>query len=243
MSGMFTLLLIAMCFSMVVAFLLIRRLQERPWTQQGILEGSHDKGGPTSYAPRVGLWAFLLVVTSIFTVFIGAYFMRMDPTHGGAPLPSNAHLDAWIPIHDPGILWANTAVLILASIAMQLSHGFGSSGVGRASMRRYFNAAGILTMAFLVGQVFAWRELYATGQYGVSSPAFSFFILLTAVHGLHLVGGLVVWTRAAAKLGRGLEKADLRAVAALRQSIALCATYWHYLLMIWLVLFAILLLT
>jgi cytochrome c oxidase subunit 3 len=110
-------------------------------------------------------------------------------------------------------------------------------------MRRYFNAAGFLTMLFLAGQVFAWRELYATGEYGVSSPAFSFFVLLTAVHGLHLVGGLFVWSRAAARIRRGLEKAELREVAALRQSVQLCATYWHYLLLIWLVLFAILLST
>jgi cytochrome c oxidase subunit 3 len=110
-------------------------------------------------------------------------------------------------------------------------------------MRRYFNAAGLLTMLFLVGQVFAWRELYVTGEYGVTSASFSFFILLTAVHGLHLVGGLVVWSRAATRLRTGLEQADLREVAALRQSIQLCATYWHYLLLIWLVLFAILLTT
>ena len=110
-------------------------------------------------------------------------------------------------------------------------------------MRRYFNAAGLLTMVFLVGQVFAWRELYATGEYGVSSPSFSFFILLTAVHGLHLVGGLVVWSRAAIRIRSGLEQAELHQVAALRQSVQLCATYWHYLLMIWLVLFAILLST
>jgi cytochrome c oxidase subunit 3 len=240
---MFTLLTIAMCFSMVVAFILIRRLQERPWTQQGILEGSQDQDGFTSSAPKVGLWAFLGVVTSVFMVFIGAYFMRMNPTHGGAALPSDVHLDTWLPVNEPWFLWLNTLALILASIAIQLAHGFSSSAAGRTRMRRYFNAAGVLTMLFLIGQVLAWRVLYATGNYGIASPAFSFFVLLTAVHGLHLVGGLVVWSRAAARLRRGLESAELQQVAALRQSIQLCATYWHYLLLIWLVLFAILLTT
>lgn len=235
---MFTLLFFAMCFAMVVAFLLIRRLQEKPWTQHGILEGSQD--GLTSSAPRVGLWAFLGVVTSVFAVFIGAYFMRLDTTHGGI---ADGHMHAWVALDEPSILWVNTILLILASIAIQLAHGFGSSGRGRAGMRRYFNAAGLLTMAFLVGQVFAWRELYATGNYGVASPAFAFFILLTAVHGLHLVGGLVAWTRAASRIRSGLEKAELHEVAALRQTVALCATYWHYLLLIWLILFAILLST
>lgn len=235
---MFTLLAIGMCFSMVVAFVLIRRLQEKPWTQQGIIEGSQDN--LTSSAPKVGLWAFLLVVTSVFLVFIGAYYMRMDTSHGGI---AAGHMNGWATLEEPALLWFNTAGLVVASIAIQLAHGFSSSPSGRARMSGYFNAAGLLTMAFLVGQVFAWRELYVTGDYGVSSPAFSFFVLLTSVHGLHLLGGLVVWGRAAARMRRGLENAELHEVARLRQSIQLCATYWHYLLLIWLVLFAILLTT
>lgn len=235
---MFTLLFIAMCFSMVVAIILIRRLQEKPWTQHGILEGSQD--GLTSSAPKVGLWVFLGVVTSVFLIFIGAYFMRLDMSHGGV---ASGMMEGWMPLDEPGILWVNTAALILASIAIQLAHGFSSSPQGRRKMRLYFNSAGLLTMAFLIGQVAAWRELYVTGEFDASSPAFAFFVLLTAVHGLHLVGGLVVWSRTAANIRRGLEKAELQEIAALRQSVTLCATYWHYLLMIWLVLFAILLST
>lgn len=234
---MFTLLFIGMVLSMVIAWLLIRRLQERPWTQHGIIEGSQD--GLTSSAPKVGLWAFLGVVTSLFLVFIGAYFMRMDTSHGGI---AAGQMRAWVPLDEPRLLWVNTIVLVLASISIQLAHSHaGSTGI--SGMRKYFNAAGLLTMLFLFGQAYAWRELYSTGQFDTSSPAFSFFVLLTAVHGLHLVGGLVVWTRTAGRLKRGLEQADLVEVAALRQSIQLCATYWHYLLMIWLVLFAILLST
>jgi len=233
----FTLLFIGMVLSMVIAWVLIRRLQERPWTQHGIIEGSQD--GFTSSAPKVGLWAFLGVVTSLFLVFIGAYFMRMDTTHGGI---AAGQMRMWVPLDEPGLLWVNTIVLVLASIAIQLAHSH-AGATNIAGMRNYFNTAGLLTMLFLFGQAYAWRELYATGQFDVSSPAFSFFVLLTAVHGLHLLGGLVVWTRTAGRLRRGLERADLIEVAALRQSIQLCATYWHYLLMIWLVLFAILLST
>lgn len=235
---MFTLLFIAMLFCMAVAYFLIRRLQEKPWTQHGILEGSQD--GLTSSAPKVGLWAFLGVVTSVFLVFIGAYFMRMDMSHGGM---AAGQMQGWVPLDEPAILWANTIALILASIAIQLAHGFSSSARGRVRMRRYFNAAGVLTMLFLIGQVVAWQELYATGEFGASSVSFAFFVLLTAVHGVHLVGGLVVWSRAASRIRHGLDQAELHEVAALRQSVQLCATYWHFLLVIWLALFAILLST
>ena len=234
---MFTLLFIAMTLSMVIAWVFIRRLQEKPWAQHGIIAGSQDD--LTSSAPQVGLWLFLGVVTSLFLVFIGAYFMRMDTTHGGI---AAGHMNAWAPVNEPGVLWLNTIVLILGSIAIQLAHSYaGKTDV--AAMRQYFNTAGLLTMAFLVGQAFAWQQLYSTGDFNVGSPAFSFFILLTAVHALHLLGGLVVWSKTAVALRRGVEQADLADVGALRQRVQLCATYWHYLLLIWLVLFAILLST
>ena len=236
---MFTLLFIAMIISMTVGWLLIRRLQERPWTEIGVIEGSHDRGGRTSSAPKVGLWVFLGVVSSLFTVFIGAYFMRMDASHGGVAVQ---HLHPWVPVHDPAILWVNTLALIAASIAIQLAHSHGAR-TGLPEMRRYFNVAGLLTMLFLLGQAYAWRLLYMSGDYGVGSPAFAFFVLLTAVHGLHLIGGLFVWSRTAGKLRAGLERADLAEIGAIRQSVQLCATYWHYLLLIWIVLFAILLST
>ena len=236
---MFTLLFIAMIIAMTIAWLLIRRLQERPWTELGVIAGSHDTGGRMASAPQVGLWAFLGVVSSVFAVFIGAYFMRMDTTHGGI---AAGHMSGWVPVNEPLLLWVNTLLLIAASISIQLAHSH-AARTGIASMRRYFNVAGALTMLFLLGQGYAWKMLYATGDYGVGSPAFSFFILLTAVHALHLIGGLYAWSRTAGRLRTGLEEADLVQVGAIRHSVKLCATYWHYLLLIWIVLFAILLTT
>jgi len=234
---MFKLLFVAMIISMIVAWTLIRRLQEKPWAEHGIIEGSQD--GLTSSAPKVGLWAFLGVVTSLFLIFIGAYFMRMDMSHGGV---ASGRMEGWMPLDEPAILWLNSIVLIFASLAIQLAHSHAGK-TDLAGMRRYFNAAGFLTMAFLIGQVFAWWELYSTGNYGPASAAFSFFVLLTAVHGLHLVGGLFFWSRTAAQLRSGLENASIAEVGHIRQNVQLCGTYWHYLLFIWIVLFALMLAT
>ena len=234
---MFILLFIAMVLSMVVAWALIRQLQAKPWTQHGVIPGSQD--GLTSSAPKVGLWIFLGIVTSLFTVFIGAYFMRMDNTHGGV---ASGIMHGWVPLAEPGVLWLNTVLLVLASVTIQIAR----TAAGRSNIeavRKYFTAAGALTVAFLAGQLFAWQQLNATGNYGVGDPAFSFFILLTAVHGLHLIGGLVVWGRTAERIWVGFDGANVTEVSALRQSVELCATYWHYLLLVWLVVFAILLST
>ena len=97
-------------------------------------------------------------------------------------------------------------------------------------------AAGALALAFLAGQIIAWRQLDAAGYYLASNPANTFFYLLTALHGLHLLGGVVALGRTTAKAWRGL------AVEKLRLSVELCAMYWHFLLLIWLILFGLVLL-
>jgi cytochrome c oxidase subunit III len=235
---MFTLLFIMMLISITVAALLIRRLPERPWAHIGVLTGSQD--GLTSSAPKVGLWAFLGVVTSLFLIFTAAYFMRLNgAAHAGIP---SGMMHAWVPVGEPALLWVNTVVLVLASVSMQMARNFAGTG-GLQSARSYFAGAGLLTVVFLVGQVGAWLQLRATGHYDHTNPAFAFFVLLTAVHGLHLVGGLVVVARTAGKLWRGLEKASVVQLSALRQSVELCTTYWHYLLLVWLGLFILLLST
>ena len=99
-------------------------------------------------------------------------------------------------------------------------------------------AGGIFAVAFLAGQLLAWRQLQAAGYYAAGNPATAFFYLLTAVHGLHLLGGLFVWGRVVARTwGRDAT------VGAARLSVELCTVYWHYLLVVWLVLFGLLLIT
>lgn len=223
---------IGLLLGVTVWWLLIQRLRDKPWTVHGVLAGSQE--GLTSSAPKVGLWAFLGMVTSLFLIFTGAYVMRMGHGHG--------ELHEWHPVAEPFVLWVNTAMLIAASVAMQIAYGRASRN-DFAGMRRYFSAGGALTVAFLLGQVLAWLELERTGHYDHTNPAFSFFVLLTAVHGLHLVGGLTVLARTAARLWHGLAGASVVEVAAVRQSVQLCTTYWHYLLLVWLGLFLLLLST
>jgi hypothetical protein len=78
--------------------------------------------------------------------------------------------------------------------------------------------AGVSAVVFLIGQLLAWRQLIAAGYVVAGNPANSFFYLVTAIHGLHLLGGLVALGRTIVKLWRG---ADL---PKLRLSVELCTT-------------------
>jgi cytochrome c oxidase subunit 3 len=104
-------------------------------------------------------------------------------------------------------------------------------------MRNALIAGGLLTLGFVAGQLLAWDQLAAAGFYAQDNPATAFFYLVTGLHGLHLLGGL--WFMIL--LGLRLKREDQREKA--RQTVALCATYWHYLLLVWLILFTMLLRT
>lgn len=230
---MMTALFIGMLTGITVWWLLVQRLKTKPWIEQGVIPASQDDF--TSSAPKVGLWVFLGVVASLFLIFTGAYVMRMDHGHGGGMQP-------WVAVDEPKLLWLNTAVLVLASVVMQVARG-AAQRHNFAALRRYFTAAGVLSVLFLLGQLWAWQMLAATGRYSVATPAYTFFLLLTTVHALHIVGGLFVLTRASARIWHGPAEDDVAAAERTRTSVELCTIYWHFLLTVWIGVFWLLLTT
>jgi cytochrome c oxidase subunit 3 len=202
---------------------LLSKITAKPWEHAGEMEGVHGEYVVTRSAGQTGLWLFLAVVSSFFMLFIVSYYTR-------------SQFPDWEILADPGILWVNTGVLVLASVALQMA----SSAARRDAavmMRNALIAGALLTMAFVVGQLMAWEQLANEGFYAQENPATAFFYLLTGLHAVHLLGGL--WFMLL--LGFRLKRVEQREKA--RQTVALCATYWHYLLLVWLILFTLLLRT
>ncbi len=166
----------------------------------------------------VALWVFIGVATTLFALFITAYVMRM----------SNA--DA-VAIAMPPQLWLSTALLLLCSVLLQQAAA-SAAAAQMAPSRTMLLAAAAGALGFLLSQSWAWQALLAQQVSAVGNPAGSFFYLLTALHGLHLLGGLAGWWLAARVAWRPNDPAG----AAWR--IALCARYWHFLLLAWVALFA-----
>ncbi|MFQ6004637.1 MAG: cytochrome c oxidase subunit 3 [Woeseia sp.] len=219
----FTLVFLAVIMAAVIGWLLRQSLNTQPWEANDPVENRPGRGVIKAEPAKIALLSFIAVVTSLFALFLSAYLMRME------------YAD-WRPLNEPKLLWLNTGLLILASIAFQLTRG----AAGRnqlLTVKTGLITGGLCTIFFLLGQLVAWQQLNADGYFMTGNPANSFFYVLTALHGLHLIGGLWVWGRTTARV---LTGADARSV---RLSVQLCTVYWHYLLLVWLVLFALLLST
>lgn len=209
----------AVLMAVAVWWLLRHTINVQPWAAQGVIEDAHGSmtGRP---AIKIGLWVFLAVVAVLFLLLIAAYGSRMA-------------YEVWRPVPQVKLLWANTVVLVLASVALQWA--LVAARRGRIDrMRAGLLAGGALTVLFLLGQIYAWQQLANTAYFEVTNPAIAFFYLITGAHGLHLLGGMVAWGRTAGRVWGDF------AATKVTQSVELCTIYWHFLLAVWLVLFGLL---
>ncbi|MFC5699013.1 cytochrome c oxidase subunit 3 [Pseudomonas sp. GCM10022186] len=194
-----------------------------PGESQGPEAPIHDR----RRTARVGLGVFLGVVTSLFLLFLLAFIARSQVSDW-RPLT-----DPLAPLAHPWMLWVNTALLALGSACLQWAKvAIERHQVSTASLA--FLLGGAFAVAFLGGQLWVWQQFAAWGYFVSGNPANSFFYLLTGLHGLHLAGGLVAWGVVAQRLLRHGPAERLRT------GMEFCAFYWHYLLGLWLVLFALL---
>ncbi len=199
---------------------LIKSLTEKPWETKGLIGGLNPKGAFDVPAERVALTFFLCVASILFSLFLVSYYIRME-------------IADWIPLAEPGLLWVNTLILVISSALFQLARSAGKTE-NQKLVKIGLIAGGLFAFAFIFGQLIAWQQLYDEGYFLASNPANSFFYILTGLHGIHLLGGLWVWSRSSIKLLFGAE------VKEIRLSVELCTIYWHFLLLVWLVLFGIL---
>jgi len=216
------LIVLATMLVTLLGWLLKQSFNTEPWVAEAVAEAAYQ--APFNAKPKlVALTTFLAVATSFFALILSAYSLRME-------------LGDWIPLTEPQLLWVNTGTLVLASVVFQWTRNVAVSD-RMSQVKPGLLLTGILTIAFLVGQLLAWQQLNASGQYMTSNPSNAFFFLLTAIHGIHILGGMYVWGRATVKSFIGRDD------AAVGQSIELCTIYWHFLLLVWLVLFGLMLST
>jgi cytochrome c oxidase subunit 3 len=186
---------------------------------------------------RLGVGVALTGIVMIFVSYSSAYVVRqglptLDPRTGTL-------VRDWLPLQLPNFLLVNTLVLLLSTLTMELARrqavragvaaGTASDPVGRTETDRmpWLALTAILGLSFLAGQWLVWRELAARGFYVATSPSSSFFYLLTGMHGIHLLGGVIALLAAGA--------ASLLRKSAASTAVAVDATtwYWHFMTVLW----------
>lgn len=209
---------------------IIGKLTEKSWlvTDRASAKDTAGDSVAVSAAPT-GLFVYFAVATVLFLIVAVMYLMRMGVGHIGFGLD-------WRPTPKPWLLWVNTFVLILSSVTFQQAR-IAARCEETQRVVILLLTAGLLAFAFLAGQLIVWQQFVSHGYFVATNPANSFFYLITTLHGLHLLGGLVAWGRTTEKVWNGAE------IAKVRLSVELCALYWHFLLVVWLVFFALLLAT
>ncbi len=141
----------------------------------------------------------------------------------------------WQPFALPTVLYVSTAVLLASSLTMEKARS--ECRGGRPDrLRLWINVSVLLGLGFLGCQLLGWQQLVTRGLFLASNPANSFYYLLTAGHGLHLLGGIVVlgyiWTRL---------RGHRRAWPTRKAAIEAAAVYWHCMDVLWIYILGLLL--
>jgi cytochrome c oxidase subunit 3 len=179
--------------------------------------GGSGRGAGGWFVPahtyQTGMLMGLAGIVMLFGAFTSAMVVRKGLSND------------WVSTTLPHILYVNTLLLIASSVTLELSRRALSKGAKGFSPWLFATVA--LGVAFVAGQLTAWRELAERGVYLSSNPSGAFFYLMTAAHGLHLLGGILALGYVAAKapsIAAGRKK---------RTAVDVAALYWHFMDGLW----------
>ena len=169
--------------------------------------GDDGSRGASRGASFIGLFVLLAASMMVFAALTWAFVFRRGLSGDWASMPK------------PPILFVNTAVLLASSFAIEVARRALKAGI-RSKFNAWWSAGALLGVLFLFGQALAWQQLKDLGIYVATSPSSSFFYILTASHGLHLVGG-------------GAALLYVAVGPARRTVIDISAIFWHFLDGLW----------
>ena len=184
------------------------------------------RGGTHPTAASTGVWVGVATISMSFAAYTSAMIVRQGASGD------------WLHFRLPSVLYLNTLVILASGVTLEVARrnhanrSMEGDGVlalpGPVSRtRNWITATLILGLLFLVGQVVAWRQLGAQGLFLATNPSSAFFYILTALHGIHLLGGLggLLYTRRRLRRGPALDAGPVLGAAAL---------YWHFMAVLWL---------
>ena len=205
---------------------IFKLLMQKPWDPAQVKVDNLHEGVTLDLSKgKLGLRYIMIISTIFFCLFIVTYSDRL------------VYPD-WQKMPEPLMLWLNTFILIISSTIF-LNAQIAAKNNQFEIVKKRLIIIGFLTLAFLIGQLLVWLQFINLGYYVSSNPANAYFYVFTALHGLHLIGGLVYWNMAIKKVW---ITSDI-VVANAKHTVELCAIYWHFLLIVWFILFGLMIAT
>ncbi len=194
---------------------------------------------------RLGLMIGMVSVMMLFITFSTTFIFRHHVKHFDPR--AGIFVSDWAPVPLPyTLLLFNTAILLLSSFTIEKGRrqvfeqavvapitALPGIAADRGCRVSWVAVTAFLGVMFLGGQALAWRHLTQRGYLLASNPANSFFYLLTGLHAVHLLGGVLA-------LGYALFSGFLpRPLERRRVIVDVAAWYWHFMAMLWIYVFAV----
>jgi cytochrome c oxidase subunit III len=181
----------------------------------GTLRTVEDYSPPPSSS---AIWVGVAAICMSFAAFTSALIVRQG-----------ASTD-WRHFTLPSMLYLDTLVILASSVTLEIGRrriaAFMTgprSQAARPALWLYVTL--VLGLLFVAGQCVAWMQLRAQGLYLATNPSSSFFYVLTAAHGLHVLGGLGGLIRVIRKLSKSVLR---------RSTLNATSYYWHFMGVLWL---------
>lgn len=165
----------------------------------------------------MAMWLAMVAVVMLFAAFTSALVVRQGLSTD------------WVSFPLPRILGLSTAILLASSMTLELSRRSLRAGAGD-QFARWLYLTTLLGLMFVGSQLAAWRELASRGVYLATNPSSSFFYLLTAAHGAHLLGGIFALLYLVVRAGR----IPTESVSGRTTAVDVTAIYWHFMDGLWL---------
>ncbi|HEX6060070.1 MAG TPA: cytochrome c oxidase subunit 3 [Gemmatimonadaceae bacterium] len=180
--------------------------------------------GAGVYNEKLGMWVFLGSEVMFFTALIGAYIILRV-----------AHPESWAPpgeVLNVPVTAVNTFLLICSSVTMVKA--FAAAQHGRQRPMRLWLLATVLIGASFVGvQVYEYAELVGHGFVPSEGLYGSTFFTMTGFHGFHVTIGVICMIFVTWRAFRG------RYTAADHRGVEVIGLYWHFVDLVWIILFTI----
>ena len=198
-------------------------LSDKPWEKEQMESDNHHQGKTFDISLQTSAVIVIFgVSTVLFTLVVTGYLYSIPVTQDTEYLLK------------PNLLWLNTLVLLyVAYFFNKITNDLKKNNFEK--IKRNLLIVGFLSYAFLFGQIFFWFQLMKNGNYVSTNNYFSSFYIFTALHGLHLLGGLFFWGKVFSKVNK-LKKEEI--INELK-SIDALSLYWAFLLIVWCVFFLI----